>query len=223
MAKIQSDFKIYSKTTPSLFPHYEGTKDDVYGWLAMNTYGPDGFHVYTVATETYQDARQFLEENNPFVPKFYRMNPETDDLLPNGRHLANGMRVLVDSSKLRINMDEDLSDWQEDRALEMNRWCTIGALEVHEGGVRFIGVYDDGSKRMRNYGIDQSWLIKIDSIRDSVNVMTDQYQQVYDLVTSAMTTVTETIFDEELSDQAKTIKVSKKTEDTIKQILGIFR
>lgn len=182
----QAPFKIFSTTIHSPLPHFTGTKNEVYVWLSENMYGPDGFEVYDTENDTAQDARGFLEDNNPFVPKFYRMNPKTDDLIPNGKYLMNGMRVLVDSSKQRMNRDSELSDWQEDRALEVNRWCTVGALEMIGDSVRFIGVYDDGSKRMRSYTVDQAWLVKIDSVRESANIHTEKFSKVRRLVSDAV-------------------------------------
>lgn len=158
-------FKVFSKNVPSPLPRFEGTKEEVYNWLDNNMYAPAGFHVYITETEQYQDAREFMEENCPFVSKYYRMDPETEDLFPNGRHLRNGMRVLVGKSGLRVDVNrDDLNDWEEERAFERNRWCTVGALEIKDDGITFIGVYDDGSKMMRTYSIDSPWLVKIDSL-----------------------------------------------------------
>lgn len=214
----QAPFKIFSTTQPNPLPHFTGTKDEVYTWLSENMYGPDGFEVYETATETAKPAREFLEENDPFVPKFYRMNPKTDDLLPNGRHLANGMRVLIEDSKKRINMEAELTEWETERALHNNRWCTVGALEVANGTVQFIGVYDDGTKMMRSFDLHHGWLVKIDSIRDSVNLHTDRYQAVFDAVKLSFAKHEELVSQHDYPADA----IYNHIEDTTKQILGLL-
>jgi hypothetical protein len=213
----QDPFKIFSTTTISPFPHFMGTKEEVYDWLSKNTYGPDGFEVYETESNTAQDARKFLEENNPFTPKFYRMNPETEELLPNGRHLANGMKVLIESPAHRMRVSDDLTDWQEDRALENNQWCTIGALEVVGDMIRFIGVYNDGSKRIRTFQAFEAWLVKTDSIRE----VEDRKAQVHTLVSDAMSEAV-LIMEHGKTPRERALRAGLKAEETTKQILELL-
>jgi hypothetical protein len=155
-----------------------------------------------------------------FVPKFYRMNPETDDLLPNGRHLANGMRVLIAASSLRMNIDAELSDWQEDRALENNRWCTVGALEDDGEIVRFIGVYDDGSKMMRVQRTNFAWYVKKDSIREAVNLEDERYLKTRQLVSEAMSFGAEITLSD-IPDGDRIVKLNLELDVFTKKILGL--
>jgi hypothetical protein len=220
----QAPYKIFSTTQRSPLPHFTGTKDEVYNWLDSNMYGPDGFEVYCTETDTAQDARKFLEENNPFVPKFYRMDPKTDDVLPSGHFLKNGMRVLIESSKRRINVDGELEPWQEEQALQYNRWCTIGALEIGESFTRFIGVYDDGSKIMREHDTRTAWLVKIDSIREveaKRDKALEKYDQVLALVSSAMIEVVHAMSDNETA-ASRAARVENKAEETTLRIMGLL-
>jgi hypothetical protein len=118
-----------------------------------------------------------------FMPKFYKMDPSTDDLLPSGDHLANGMKVLIESPNNRVPIGaEGLSDWKEDRALENNRWCTVESLRIVRETLRFIGVYEDGTKRMRAFPVEEAWYVK----RDSIQEITAKYQKVFDTVRLAV-------------------------------------
>jgi hypothetical protein len=155
-----------------------------------------------------------------FVPKFYRMNPKTDDLIINGRHLANGMRVLIATSSLRMNTDVELSDWQEDRALENNRWCTVGALEVDGEITRFIGVYDDGSKRMRVQQTQLAWYVKIDSLREVVDREDERFLKTRQLVSEAMSFGAEITLSD-IPDGDRIVKLNLELDVFTKKILGL--
>lgn len=104
------------------------------------------------------------------VPKFYRMNPEIEDVVINGGGLANGMKILIDSSDKRVNLaaKSPLEEWEIDRALEVNQWCTVSQLKIIENDVRFLALYEDGTKRVRWVSIRDSWIVKIDSLPDPV-------------------------------------------------------
>lgn len=102
-----------------------------------------------------------------FVPQYYTMDPETEDLLPSGDMLRDGMVVLLESPSWRfIDVDKkNVSDAAFSLALERNRWCTITHLKSRLGRVSFVGVYEDGTKRMRLVPRpDLAWLVKLDSI-----------------------------------------------------------
>lgn len=111
---------------------------------------------------------------------FYRMNPETDDILENGSLLENGMIVLAEDSMLRENaaraLRVDVNTGELDdvhafnRALSRNRWCRVSqvrcelAFDRNHPQVTFIAEYADGSKEKRRYAKDYAWLVKIDSL-----------------------------------------------------------
>jgi hypothetical protein len=114
-----------------------------------------------------------------FVSKFYQMNPETDQLVTSGYGLLGGMVVLLESESVRENTKwMDTSEHVMDRALEANRWCTVSEISFHdtyvypEGGhrykigqvVQFVATYEDGTQRVRKYGVTYAWLVKKNSI-----------------------------------------------------------
>lgn len=109
------------------------------------------------------------------VSKFYRMNPETDDMISNGQLLENGMIVLLEDSMIRADPDSPLSKYEVHRAEETNRWCEVSELEIRrrfehgetgyaigEGSplVTFVGIYSDGVKIKRSYDSSYAWLVK---------------------------------------------------------------
>lgn len=220
---MQDHFAVVIKGIADETTLFEGTDAEVVTWLKAQS-DVSGYLIVDAKDGKGLSVKNFLTAFAvvQFVPKFYRMNPETDELLPNGRHLANGMRVLIENSSRRIDVSQDLADWEEERALKNNRWCTVEALEVIDAETSFIGVYDDGSKLMRLHPTFTAWLVKTDSIRSSENMATDRYLNVLELVARAMETVSEVLADDEATNRAKAIKVGKKAEDTTKQILGLL-
>lgn len=155
------------------------------------------------------------------MPKFYKMNPETEELLPDGSHLANGMKVLVNDSDVRMRVGEGMKDWEMDRALANNQWCTISNLEIERNGamISFIGTYEDGTKRNRRLGRALTWLVKLDSISGAVEESSERYTKVYELVRRALLdqdALTEEYTSEGVPD------LDRIAENTTKQILGIL-
>lgn len=121
-----------------------------------------------------------MEDLTQFVPKYYTMDPEREDLLPNGTHLRNGMQVLVESSNFRSSLAYiDTQAGELDRALKYNRWCTVSdveALEV-EGtkSVSFIAKYEDGTKRQMVRSVWCAWYVRIDTIPEK-DELTDEME-----------------------------------------------
>jgi len=111
-----------------------------------------------------------IHDIKTFVPKFYVMNPKTEQVLPNGTMLRNGMSVLIEDSNLRVNVaKEDAETWKVYRALQTNRWCRVDHVRVYvssEGTqmVDFLGEYDDGTAFKRSYSTNYGWIVKLDSI-----------------------------------------------------------
>lgn len=121
-----------------------------------------------------------MDKIEEFVPRFYRMNPAEDKVLPNGLVLKNGMRVLLEcyANRAADLPPGDLSSvagekWNWD-VRRLNRWCTVTELQIdpaptdghscHGRSVRFVGVYDDGEELMRANSWRDAWLVKRDSI-----------------------------------------------------------
>lgn len=108
-----------------------------------------------------------------FVAKFYEMDPDVDDLLPDGTHLRNGMVVLIEESLVRADETRCDDRWERPRLLEANRWCEVSYLTVtpryDDSGfhcreisplISFVGVYPDGTKRKRQYDASYAWLVR---------------------------------------------------------------
>lgn len=192
-------------------------KDFVLAWLYQNN---GDYEIYDSEVKKYFSIEEFRSEISEFVPKFYRMNPKTEDLLPNGRHLRNGMMVLVGDSKKRINNDHQLTDWELERAFHNNRWCTVGALEFYDGDVevRFIGTYEDGSKLMRACTINTPWLVKKDSIRE----IEDKQAKVRGLVETAMIDFVGLMVNGSLSADETGRRAEQKAEDVANKIMRLF-
>lgn len=204
-----------NRETPALF---EGGSSEVVTWL-KNQLDVSLFEVFDTQGMRYLSVRNFIATYSVhFVSKFYRMNPETDDLLPNGRALRVGMRVLIDDTKRRIdtNVEGGMSDWQYDNALELNRWCTImGGLEVSLSQTRFIAQYDDGTKRLRVVDTSYPWLVKLDSIPES----TDRRDALIQMIVEAMSDAIR--IDASVSDRTeKETKLGTVVRDTVVKIEG---
>lgn len=114
-----------------------------------------------------------MEIPEDIVPKFFIMDPETDDLLPNANHLMNGMIVLIEDSSVRIDTSKVLADWEEERADERNFWCRVSYLDhngPYDNTSSFIAEYHDGTKKKRTYNKSHAWFVKKDSIEDAKEV-----------------------------------------------------
>lgn len=105
-----------------------------------------------------------------YVEQYAEMDPQTEDLLPTGRYLNNGMIVLIESRIMRNDIAdlESKSGYYKDRARENNRWCMV--TEVHNRGdiTSFVAVYADGTKRVRRLNQSYAWYVKIDSVQELV-------------------------------------------------------
>lgn len=103
-----------------------------------------------------------------FVPKFYRMNPETEEILFDGTELENGMVVLIENPNLRqnITLATTMNPEAFDNALRMNRWMEVQHVTAKDDIVEFIGRYDDNTKSKHRFALRTAWLVKKDSILD---------------------------------------------------------
>jgi hypothetical protein len=99
-----------------------------------------------------------------FVDRYYRMNPEEDDLLPNGEALRNGMSVLIEDFRQREEIVPGIRGAHLDSALRNSRWCTVANLNVDGENISFIGIYDDGTKMQRLAPAYLAWIVKKETI-----------------------------------------------------------
>ncbi|AXQ61305.1 hypothetical protein SEA_LIBERTYBELL_64 [Streptomyces phage LibertyBell] len=148
-----------------------------------------------------------------YVQKFQRMDPKTEELLTHGEYLADGMVVLVEP-RLRVDLKRDhLSDWEVERAFENNQWCTVSNVEYdsYHRVIMFVGTYADGTKIKRSFGRDYSWVVKIDSLSDSMQLATARYQNLHAMVGGLLA-----------SNPPASEFFDDQVEETTRQILKLF-
>ena len=110
-----------------------------------------------------------IEIPSELVDKYYRMVPETDDVI-SGRRLQEGMVVLVESVSKRFALDYDRSEGERLSMQVMNRWCRVEDLTISGNSTQFIGVYADGYKHSRLDPITDGWIVKKDSIPPAITI-----------------------------------------------------
>lgn len=103
-----------------------------------------------------------------FVSCYYEMDPETEDLLDNGTLVINGMKVLIEDDKLRVDPSANMMVSTRGRALKTNRWCVVQSARIvtekDDQYLSFIGLYDDGTKRKWYLPARVAWFVKKDTI-----------------------------------------------------------
>jgi len=108
------------------------------------------------------------------VPKYYEMDPLTEDLFFYGDRLMNGMVVLEASASAKTELkppgrwfgSRKLSAPEKLNARIANRWCKVSELRVEGMYVEFIGIYADGTKHVRRMATTHPWLVRLDSLED---------------------------------------------------------
>lgn len=96
-----------------------------------------------------------------YVPKFFEMDPETDDLLFDGYDLKRGMVVLIATDYCRQDMNQALEPFEKENADRFNRWCTVLNIpQTSEGHVAFIALYDDGTKKKIVVPTTHAWYVR---------------------------------------------------------------
>lgn len=184
-----------SDSAPGLFT---GDAPAIIQWLKGRS-NVSMYHIWVGSLNRYLPVSEFIQQYGTpnvrnCVRKYYTLDNKTEDILPNGRHLADGMVVMIEDPDCRERPEEvgkevrgTDTDWLLNRVLLNNRWCTVSHAEIINGGetVQFVGIYEDGTKRSRSMGINKAWLVKIDTIRDSENQMTDRYNSVHNVVKDA--------------------------------------
>lgn len=229
---MAEQFSVIRRYHADLTALFEGNADSVVQWLITQ---PDvsGYEVYSPALRAYQSVDEFLRAHvihefyKDLVPKFYQMDPKTEDLLYDGTSLADGMVILIATSDERSSLDDLNEEWRKDKALATNRWCKVSNLRVlkrtklmdaRSATVSFIAVYEDGTKRKREYPVGESWFVKIDSIPDPVVAEekdAEKYNKIYRLVKAAVDAA------ELRGHSPSAINGAELAEEATKQILGI--
>jgi len=107
-----------------------------------------------------------------FVPKYFEMDPKTDDLLRKGNLLEDGMVVLLEPAVFRVDVQglaeaikSGANPSLTEQALRWNRWVTVSDLGW--GGddmCSFVGIYHDGTKKQIQVSNDYAWYIKKNSM-----------------------------------------------------------
>lgn len=106
-------------------------------------------------------------DSEQFVPKYFRMDPETDDLFMDSYSLREGMRILCGEVVKRAELMHLKYDVVLEEALKYNRWFVIDKIkfEPENDLVMLIGLYDDGEKMRHIFSLDQtSWYVKKDTV-----------------------------------------------------------
>jgi hypothetical protein len=217
---MDNQYRVLRKAERTAPAFMEGNTEGTVAWLKMQK-DTSTYEIWSESTG-YLTVADFLNQVVNVVPKFYDMDPKTEDMLPSGRYLANGMKVLIASSNTRSRTDDLSVDWVHDAAITNNRWCTVTHLEVINNHTRFVGVYEDGTKRMRVAATTEAWLVKIDSITEANKLATARYAEVFALIEDAMTVAMEIDSSEE-PDGDKVNQVIAKAEAVTTALLGTFR
>lgn len=113
------------------------------------------------------DELALLAIPGEFTPRFFEMDPQTDDCI-SGWNLKEGMIVILESTFGRIDPEkEDKTSYDLEHLSIQNRWCRIEQFlpDARNPEVfSFIGVYADGSKHSRSYNRQWAWYVKKSSI-----------------------------------------------------------
>lgn len=119
------------------------------------------------------------------VSKFYQMDPATDEIAMSGYRLCDGMIVLIEGDFMRELTDEDReragytserNDYEKQRLIENNRWALVTQFEErrHHEQIKFVAVYADGTKHVRNYGESHEWYFKLNCTRTDALIVSEQ-------------------------------------------------
>jgi len=179
--KVRYNVFASSKSSEGGDPLFTGEREEMVTWLK----GQRDVKGYVVTRSGSDGIIPLAQILMGFVPKFYMMDPKTEDLLPNGRHLRNGMKVLIADSAQRGKAKEMDQSWMRERLMRENRWCTVTELQVINNLTTFIGVYDDGVKFKRSNSTMDSWLVKLSSVIEVKIEETERYSEILSIIKTA--------------------------------------
>lgn len=116
-----------------------------------------------------EDPVRMLTESHSYVPKYFEMDPNTDDVIPTGEDLAIGMVVLTELNDKRIDIERAVGSMSDSEIQLMRKWNRWGKIVSHPGltednEVYFIVEYDDGTKKQIRMNKYQAWYVKKDSM-----------------------------------------------------------
>lgn len=158
------------------------------------------------------------------VPKYYLMDPDTEKLLPNGKALQDGMKVLIESANMRVDIDRDLKPWEMDRALKRNRWAIISEVMQttwdKNNAVVFVATYEDGTQSKEVWNDSYAWLVKKDTIPSGDQEEKREKVQLY-LMATIMDTM-QMMMSEEMSEDEKNTQLTDIVEKATDNILDIL-
>jgi hypothetical protein len=160
-----------------------------------------------------------MTEQN-IVAKYYQMDPETEDMLPNGGAIKNGMVVLIADPNNRFAVKETDLDWEMDRILERNRWATVSHVISDGTTVVFIAEYEDGTKKQRMMGFKSAWLVKKASMPSDEKTAVLR-SKVFMFVKSALMVKQEMDVNEE--DKCSPLSVSRIADQTAGDIMDLLQ
>jgi hypothetical protein len=119
-----------------------------------------------------------------FVPKYFEMDPKTDDLLRKGSMLEEGMEVLLERPDMRVDvlgLAESIKSGTNpsltEQALRWNRWATVSDLGWGEEGPSFIGIYHDGTKKKIEVADHLAWYVKKKSMPKPIDDEAEKLDQ----------------------------------------------
>lgn len=116
-----------------------------------------------------------------FVPKWFEMDPKTDDLIRSGRFLEDGMVVLLEVPDYRLDLEESggaverrTNPAMVAQALKWNRWVTVSDPGYAGDELcAFVGVYADGTKKSIEVPDRLAWYVKKKSMPPTADEIDD--------------------------------------------------
>lgn len=143
-----------------------------------------------------KDVEELIEmfsvkpEKTEFVSKYYEIDPVTEDVLHNGTLVIDDMKVLIETSSIRVEIQANMTEGELYAARTYNRWATVTESKVktiHDQAVlTFVALYDDGTKRKITQDANLAWIVKKDSIPRIDTLMNEGGSFLEELPTAKM-------------------------------------
>lgn len=116
-------------------------------------------------------------EPSEFTPKYYSINPKTEELLYTGHEVKPGMKIMMGDTSTRRHISDALDGGNIDGALLYNRWFEV--LKVSTRWVPageyldVLALFSDGTQRKISVESFLPWFVKKDSIpQENIRVVT---------------------------------------------------
>lgn len=105
--------------------------------------------------------------DSKYVDRYYKMDPETEGVLPGPFYLQEGMRILACGGRVDTNQENTWSKSERELADLMNLWHTVTQIYVRtDGNTMYTAQYDDGQRVRITASEASSWLVKLDSVEE---------------------------------------------------------